>query len=372
MELIGTRSGARALSFRNFGWRGWRSHNGRRKERPRYEICPRPTADTGGAPPTAGGVTMRLGFMIIGLDRLLPILRCPVSGSILSLQGDVLVSKTGARYPVIDGIPVLLPDIPKRRQLPQSYKKLESSALRKKLRRLLLVSANRESIQAINSAIRWALDNKGHKMLVVGAGTLPTGPGTVYDSPDTEIVSLDIYATPTINVIGDGHCLPLVGDYFDCVLIQSVLEHVFSPQKVVSEIHRVLTLGGLVIADTPFMYPVHGGAYDFTRFSQTGYRWMFRHFEEKACGPSLGVGAAFTLSAKFFFSALTRSKTAGTVLALPFALARIADRFIPRPYHFDAAGGYYVFIGAKAISEVPQSEVIRSYRGAQRGAPSAP
>jgi SAM-dependent methyltransferase len=303
--------------------------------------------------------------MIIRLDRLLPILRCPVSGSTLSLEQDMLISTTGARYPIIDGIPVLLPDIPKLRQLPQSYKKRESSALRKKLRRLLLVSANQESRQAITSAIRSVLDNKGNKILVVGAGTLPTGPGTIYDSPDTEIVSLDIYGTPTVNVIGDGHCLPLVSDYFDCVVIQSVLEHVFSPQKVVSEIHRVLTPGGIVVADTPFMYPVHGGAYDFTRFSQTGYRWLFRHFDEITCGPSLGVGAAFTLSAKYFFSALTRSKKAGTVLALPFALARMADRFIPRPYHFDAAGGYY-FIGTKAISEVPQSEVIRSYQGAQR------
>ncbi|GAA3701452.1 hypothetical protein GCM10022377_13830 [Zhihengliuella alba] len=47
--------------------------------------------------------------------QLLADLRCPVTGSALALDGDYLVSVDPAadgervRYPIVDGIPVLLP-----------------------------------------------------------------------------------------------------------------------------------------------------------------------------------------------------------------------------------------------------------------------
>ena len=42
-------------------------------------------------------------------NGLLPLLVCPVDGSSLSLEGEQLVSEQGARYPIVNGIPVLLP-----------------------------------------------------------------------------------------------------------------------------------------------------------------------------------------------------------------------------------------------------------------------
>ncbi len=44
------------------------------------------------------------------------------------------------------------------------------------------------------------------------------------------------------------------------------------------EIHRVLKDDGIVYADTPFMQQVHEGAYDFTRFTLSGHRWLFKNF----------------------------------------------------------------------------------------------
>jgi ubiquinone/menaquinone biosynthesis C-methylase UbiE len=67
--------------------------------------------------------------------------------------------------------------------------------------------------------------------------------------------------------VADGHQLPIADGSVDGVWIQAVLEHVLDPSIVVQEIHRVLTPGGVVYAETPFMQPVHEGAYDFTRFS---------------------------------------------------------------------------------------------------------
>ena len=118
------------------------------------------------------------------------------------------------------------------------------------------------------------------------------------------------------------------------------------------------------MADTPFLYPVHGGAHDFTRFTHAGHRWLFRSFEEVASGPSIGAKTAFMISAKYFFTALTKSKTLGLILTAPFALARAFDRLIPRKRHIDAAGGFY-FVGTRSDREIFQVEVIRSYAGAQ-------
>ena len=44
-------------------------------------------------------------------QEFLSIVRCPLTHSRLALEGDTLVAETGGlRYPIRDGIPVLLPE----------------------------------------------------------------------------------------------------------------------------------------------------------------------------------------------------------------------------------------------------------------------
>ena len=47
--------------------------------------------------------------MRFSLSDALSFLRCPVSGAPLALENDQLVSASGARYPIIDGIADLTP-----------------------------------------------------------------------------------------------------------------------------------------------------------------------------------------------------------------------------------------------------------------------
>ncbi|MBO4405737.1 MAG: Trm112 family protein [Alphaproteobacteria bacterium] len=48
-------------------------------------------------------------------ERLLKLLRCPMTGVELELEGDSLVNeKFGVSYPIVDGIPIMLAS-PKRR-----------------------------------------------------------------------------------------------------------------------------------------------------------------------------------------------------------------------------------------------------------------
>jgi len=56
-------------------------------------------------------------------EQLLGMLRCPITMSKLRLEGDVLVSEVGGlRYPVKDGIPVMLPE---EAQLPEGVASLD-------------------------------------------------------------------------------------------------------------------------------------------------------------------------------------------------------------------------------------------------------
>ncbi|MEM9445742.1 MAG: Trm112 family protein [Verrucomicrobiota bacterium] len=57
------------------------------------------------------------------LSEMLSILACPVTKSSLTLQSDELVGEVGGlRYPIENGIPVLLPE---KAKLPQGFASLE-------------------------------------------------------------------------------------------------------------------------------------------------------------------------------------------------------------------------------------------------------
>ena len=53
------------------------------------------------------------------------------------------------------------------------------------------------------------------------------------------------------------------------------------------EIYRVLKSDGIVYIETPFMQQVHGGKYDFTRFTYLGHRRLFARFQEIESGISV-------------------------------------------------------------------------------------
>ena len=97
------------------------------------------------------------------------------------------------------------------------------------------------------------------------------------------------------------------------------------PAAVVAEIHRVLRLSGLVYAETPFMQQVHERAYDFTRFTQSGHRWLFRRFDEIRAGPVGGTGVALIWSIRYFARALGAGDKLSRLVSLPFFWLRWLD-----------------------------------------------
>jgi SAM-dependent methyltransferase len=59
-------------------------------------------------------------------------------------------------------------------------------------------------------------------------------------------------------------------DSFDCVLSSQVLEHVVSPQRYLSEAHRVLKPGGSLVLSTHGIWPYHPDPTDFWRWTVDG------------------------------------------------------------------------------------------------------
>ena len=120
-------------------------------------------------------------------------------------------------------------------------------------------------------------------MVVVGGGANQHGLDRLYQDPSINVIGFDIYGSDLVQFIADGHSIPLASGSVDAVVVQAVLEHVLDPPQVVREIHRVLRPDGIVYAETAFMQQVHEGAYDFTRYTESGHRWLFRDFELIGC-----------------------------------------------------------------------------------------
>jgi SAM-dependent methyltransferase len=198
------------------------------------------------------------------------------------------------------------------------------------------------------------------RVLVIGGGAIGSGANALYGDAAIAVVGIDVYCSPYTAVVADGHFLPFADGAFDGVWIQAVLEHVLCPQDVVDQIHRVLRPGGIVFADTPFMQQVHEGAWDFTRFTASGHRWLFRAFGEIESGTVGGPGMAAIWSIRYLVRALTRSDKLATALSLLFFWLRFADRFCGRREAADGATGVY-FLGRRSAQAIGPKAMVGYY-----------
>jgi SAM-dependent methyltransferase len=204
-------------------------------------------------------------------------------------------------------------------------------------------------------------------ILVIGSGAKGRGAGALWDDTTLRKTGVDIYVSPTVDYVADAHFLPFADASFDGVWIQAVLEHVAAPMDVVEEIHRVLKPGGVVYAETPFMQQVHAGPYDFTRYTVTGHRFLFRDFCLIDMGGNGGPTQVLAWSIKYLVWSLTKSRKAGIAASLPFFIvARAIDPFIGENALWDVASGVF-FLGAKGDGPpMPAKELPGHYRGLQR------
>ena len=208
------------------------------------------------------------------------------------------------------------------------------------------------------------LPRRSPLMLVVGGGTVGNGIEAIYTDPRLRVLAFDVYDSPFIQLIADAHQIPVASRSVDAVVVQAVLEHVLDPDRVVQEIRRVLRPGGLVYAETSFLQQVHAGPYDFTRYTSSGHRHLFRGFDEIAAGPVAGPGTQILWSVDHLVRGLLRSELAGKLTRGLFFWLRYLDRLVPTAFTMDNAAAYY-FLGRRAERELTPAEIMAYYRGAQ-------
>lgn len=206
------------------------------------------------------------------------------------------------------------------------------------------------------------------RILIIGGGSIGNGSDELYGRADVDCVGIDIYASAHTALVADAHALPFADGAFDGVWIQAVLEHVLEPWRVAEEIHRVLGPGGLIFADTPFLWPIHEGAYDFTRFTNSGHRWLFKKFAHIASGYSSGSGVSLLLAIRYALFSLFRSGPVATLLILPLFWLRYLDRLGSRMGNLTSAGGVF-FYGSRLNAPIHQSEMLDFYKSQSAPAP---
>lgn len=202
--------------------------------------------------------------------------------------------------------------------------------------------------------------NERPRILIVGGGTIGSGIDSLYEEANLELVSFDVYSSEQVQFIADAHSIPLLEGSVDGVVVQAVLEHVVSPTDVVAEIVRVLRPGGIVYAETPFLQHVHEGAFDFTRFTESGHRYLFRDFAEIGSGVVLGPGTVVAWSLESLASGLFRSRLAGLIVRAVFFWLRYFDRLISPSYAADGASGVY-FLGSLDGTRISPKDLVQRY-----------
>lgn len=207
-----------------------------------------------------------------------------------------------------------------------------------------------------------AAGNRRPRILVVGGGQLGSGLESLYNDSTIELIAFDIYASPIVQFIGDGHAIPLADASIDGVVVEAVLSHVLEPWVVAQEIHRVLRKNGIVFADAAFMQQVCEGPYCFTRFTDSGLRYLFRGFERIDSGAVNGAGTALLWSIGYFTRALTRSLAFGRLIQLCLFWLRYTDAILDPKYSIDAASGVY-FLGRKTVPSIALGDFESYYQG---------
>ena len=183
------------------------------------------------------------------------------------------------------------------------------------------------------------------------AKILDLGSGLDRRTPNT--INLEIEATPNVDVVGDGHSLPFKDGVFDAVISEAVLEHVQDPNRVVSEMHRVLKPGGYVCAAVPFLQGFHASPHDYQRYTVPGFNHLFSAFtriESGACaGPTTSLHWIFReyVGLLFSFGNLLLAKLISLIVGWITFPAVWLDYLLMRNRHAHILASAVYFIGKK-------------------------
>jgi len=287
---------------------------------------------------------------------------CPKCLSSLELKFDILTCANKSclkKYPIINGIPILINEDSSIFSF-DDFKPNKVTFFKKRSKFTEWIIKNGPSISHNLSAKRnyrtlskLALERSNSpRVLVIGGGVVGEGLDVLVNNSGMQIVETDVSFGSRVKLICDAHDLPFADESFDVVIVQAVMEHVIDPFSCVEEVYRVVAPEGLVYAETPFMQQVHGGRYDFHRFTHRGHRRLFRKFSEIESGMTGGSGMALAWSWQYFLWSFVRTERSRLILSILGRLTAFHLKYFDylstkSSSAYEAASGFY-FLGRKA------------------------
>jgi uncharacterized protein YbaR (Trm112 family)/SAM-dependent methyltransferase len=248
-------------------------------------------------------------------QRLLPILACPAcGGSLVGLPdpAGLRCTSCNASYAVEHGVPILLTET-SRRLLGSGHVSSESPPDRpwvarhvpERIRACWRTSRGEDPRQQTRLTIFVNKAAQGDLIVDLGSGSRRLA---------DHVLTVDVCAFPGVDLVGDGHRLPFRSDSLAGIVCTGVLEHVDFPERVVTEMARVLRPGGRLYVATPFLQGFHPGSgteQDFQRYTHVGLLRLLAGFRVVESGMSGGPGLALAWMLREY-------------LALPFGWSRTA------------------------------------------------
>ncbi len=202
-----------------------------------------------------------------GLDRLLPILRCPQTGERLLRKDEVTLASeiSGRCWPIVKGRPVFTPEGREVAVKPETH-------------------VSNELPERATSLI----EETAGLVLNLSAGA------TVKRFPN--VIELEYTIFKHTDVVADVHTLPFQDEVFETVIALNAFEHYREPEAAMDEIRRVLKPGGRLFLHTAFLQPLHEAPHHYYNCTEFGLRRWMRRFKVESLRVSPNFNPAYALS----------------------------------------------------------------------------
>ncbi len=168
----------------------------------------------------------------------------------------------------------------------------------------------------------------------------------------TDYKASDIEKGPHIDFVESALSLSHADRTFDTVLSFQTLEHVEDPNKVLSELRRVLRPGGVCVLTVPFLMAEHSVPSDYRRYTVEGAVTAFKdeRFEIIEAGAYGGTCTVLAEGLKFFFIHPWLGRTYGRIRRT------IVERLMCLLYALDRRGWFsnpYFYANVYIVAQKP-------------------